>query len=144
MKPFSDLLNKSGQLGRLRTSAKLLEKLAREMRVVLPGDAAPHLVGCAIQPTAVVVFCDSSAWVAQLRYSQHSLLEVCRRILDADVPKLVFRILPADPVAGKPPSPELTEDSRRLLSQAANAVSDEELSQALRRLSSNKTDQDAE
>lgn len=144
MKPFSQFINKADSLNQIRRSARLLESLAQRIRAVLPGDAATHVVGCALQPGTVIVFCDNAAWAAQLRYSQTSILDACQQTFGNEIQRVQFKILPSEPLAGKPPAPELTENSRRLLEQAANGIADDNLSAALRRLSSNAPDQDAD
>lgn len=144
MKPFSQFINKAGSLDQIRRSARQLELLAQRIRAVLPADAATHVVGCALQPGTAIVFCDNAAWAAQLRYSQPSILDACQQTFGNEIRRVQFRILPSEPLAGKPPAPELTENSRRLLEQAANGIPDDDLAEALRRLSSNAPDQDAD
>lgn len=144
MKSFSQFINKAGSLDQIRRSARQLESLAKRIRAVLPDDAATHMVGCALQPGTVVVFCDNAVWAAQLRYSQPTILDACQQTFGTEIRRVQFKILPPEPLAGKPPAPELTENSRRLLEQAANGIADDNLAEALRRLSSNNTDQDAE
>jgi len=144
MKPFSKYIKKAGSLDQIRRSARQLESLTRQIRAVLPVDAGSHLAGCALRPSTVIVFCDSAAWAAQLRYSQQSILDACRHTLGDDVQRVQFRILPSESPAGNPPAPGLTENSRRVLEQAAKGVSDDELAEALRRLSLNASGQDAD
>lgn len=143
MKPFSKYINQAGSLDRIRRSTRQLDSLTRQIQAAVPVDAAGHLVGCALQPATVIVFCDSAAWAAQLRYSQQSILDVCRRVISADIRHVRFRIFPSETPAGKPPAPEIAENSRRVIEQAAKGVSDDELAEALRRLSLN-SNQDAD
>ena len=142
MKPFNQIINKSGTLDQITRSARHLELLTRQFRGAVSSDAAPHIVGCALRSDAVLIFCDTAAWASQLRYLQQTLLEHARKLLGNRIQRIQFRILPSESPAGKPPAPEITENSRRILDQAASGISDNDLAEALQRLALADRDDD--
>ncbi|MBW3567611.1 MAG: DUF721 domain-containing protein [Proteobacteria bacterium] len=142
MKPVNQYINRIGTLDQLRRSTHLIDSLTRHIRSVLPDESANHVAGCALRAETVVVFCDSAAWAAQLRYSQQAILGACRAVIPNRIEHVRFKILPSETPAEKPPAPKLTENSRRIVEQAAGSVADDALAEALRRLSSNTPDHD--
>ena len=142
MKPVNQYINRIGTLDQLRRSARLVESLTCQIRRVLPDESANHVAGCALRAETVVVFCDSAAWAAQLRYSQQAILEACRIVIPNRIQHIQFKILPSETPAEKPPAPRLTENSRSVVEQAAGSVADDALAEALRRLSLNTPDHD--
>lgn len=144
MKFLGQFIHRSDALGQIRLTARQLEQLTERVRSVLPADGAPHVSGCALRPGIIVVFTTSAAWASQLRYSQQAILDACCRLPGTEIQRVHFKVLPVEPVTGKHPGPTLTENSRRLLQQAANGISDDELAAALRRLSDSCNNQDAD
>lgn len=143
MKFLSQFIHKVDALDRLRTSTAQLDALVREIRAALPAAARDHVVGCAVRPGLLIVFADSAAWATQLRYLQQDILLAGNEVLGNSARRLQFKVLPPTPVAGNPPGPGLSKNTRRLLNGAASGVADEELAAALRRLS-DAGDQDAD
>lgn len=144
MKRFSQFIQRTGSLDRLQHSARVLAKVEKAVRHALPVEAAGHLTGCALRADALVVFADSAGWASQLRYLESAILKAARSACGPGVQRVSIKVLPVPASAGKPPAPELTENSRRLLEQTASGIRDNDLAEALRRLSSNAPDQDAD
>ncbi len=143
MKPLDQFVQRNSALGRLRVGARQLEALTRRIRAVIPAEARDHVVGCAPRPGTVVVLADTAAWAAQLRYLQDDVLAACREQLGERIQRVQFKVLPPEPLAGKPPAPDISKSTRHLLQGTASGIADNELAAALRRLSEPR-DQDAD
>lgn len=127
-------------LAALTAQAQRLEGLRRRVTGQLPPEAAPHCLGADLKDGVLTLFLDSGAWSTFLHYRQQALLAALQQILDQPCRTLKFKVLP-EPIPGVPPKPApktLSEDTRRMLDNAAGSLEDAALAAALKRLARGK------
>ena len=67
-------------LENLLQRAKDIEILNKFLIKNLDDDISSHIVSCSLNKNGnLTVFCDSSAWLAKLRYQKNSILEIVRK-----------------------------------------------------------------
>ncbi len=109
-------------------------QLQRRLRDLLPSPLAEHCRIANARGRTIIVYVDSAAWATQLRFLSDQL---AKALLGEGGGRLQVRVQPLSrPSArrrGRPPL-RLSPDNARLLEETAEAVSDEALGRALRRL----------
>ncbi|WJW74945.1 DUF721 domain-containing protein [Thiohalobacter sp. IOR34] len=132
---FFEPLGKSG-LARLTERSRRLARFDRALRERLPPDLARHCRVGNLRDNVLILYVDSSAWAARLRFHSPQLLRQLRQEGPVKPRDIQVRVMP--PAAPRPRTkaagPRLSSDSARLLEQTAHALGDEKLAQALRRL----------
>ena len=79
---LKNILNSKGHdnLENLLQRAKDIEILNKFLIKNLDDDMSSHIVSCSLNKNGnLTVFCDSSAWLAKLRYQKNSVLEIVRQ-----------------------------------------------------------------
>ena len=79
---LKNILNSKGHdnLENLLQRAKDIEILNKFLIKNLDDDMSSHIVSCSLNKNGnLTVFCDSSAWLAKLRYKKNSILEIVRK-----------------------------------------------------------------
>lgn len=130
-------------LAALTAQAQRLEGLRRRVAGQLPPEVAPHCLGADLKDGVLTLFLDSGAWSTFLHYRQQTLLADLQKALDQPCRTLKFKVLP-EPIPGVPPKPApktLSEDTRRMLDNAAGSLEDAALAAALKRLARGKPPQ---
>jgi hypothetical protein len=87
------LVQKSPLMTRVTQQAMRQNHWEKWLSSHLPGELAAHLSGISDQPAALVIFADSAAWSARLRYAVAEL-EGQMRALDAKLGAIQVRVLP--------------------------------------------------
>lgn len=123
----------------LQTQLSYLDKLTRLARPVLPRGENWQVVS--LQHGILCIAAENFAAMSQLRYLQTHYLKQLQTIAEfTNITRLKI-IIEAKPVP-KPvhftPRPELSEEARQSIYEAATLIHDSELSQALQRLASKK------
>ncbi|MGA7982973.1 MAG: DciA family protein [Chromatiaceae bacterium] len=123
----------SALLPAIERDAALLRRVGRALSAPLDS----HCLHATIDDHVLVVTTDSSAWASRLRFAAPELLRTLSGTYDAVVSCRV-RIQPqsGDSTTGNREEPrrQLSEDTVRHLLEAAAALEDTDLSEALRRL----------
>lgn len=71
---LADLLQGSQALQRLKAQAEARRRLTAQVRQLLPGAEAEHLLGAHVNRNGeLVLVADSPAWAARIRYAQDAL-----------------------------------------------------------------------
>lgn len=131
-----------GQAGLLDSLVGRAERLARidaQFRELLGAPASDHCGVANLYRDTLVVFAETPAWAARLRYLGPSLL---RQLLAANptlktLTRISVKVSPrAEPVQVSHPPRQLTPEAADLIASAATATEDPALRDALVRLAS--------
>ena len=119
---------------RIARHSEALMQLQRRLRDLLPSPLAEHCRIANARGRTIIVYVDSAAWATQLRFLSDQL---AKALLGEGGGRVQVRVQPPSRPstrrAGRP-ALRLSPDNARLLQETAEAVSDEALGRALRRL----------
>jgi hypothetical protein len=130
---------KTGNLSFLSTQVAAWQKLSKRIQPLLP-QPEQWQVAC-YQYGVLTITGENQAMVSQLGYLQkHYIVQLSQLEELKDLQKLQvrLRVSPKNHSSSEQPSRSLSPDTQDLLQGAADFVSDPKLSQAMRRLASNK------
>jgi len=134
---YTILRSHTGLLDSLIGRAERLARIDTQFRELLDPKAAAHCGVANLYRDALVVFADSPAWAARLRYLAPTLLP---RLQAANptlktLARITVKVSPvAEPAVVTHPPRRLSSDAGELISSAAAATEDPELRDALARL----------
>ena len=121
--------------------ARLLENLSRIIRASLPKNCQDHVSVAGIKDQQLILITDSPVWSSRLRLYTQNMTEMLAEHAKLQINRIQIR----QSQPGSPPREEpikkfrhLSESSARLISQTANSIDDENLSNALQRLAKNR------
>lgn len=135
MKSISNIISP-----KLQSRAHLLEKLTAITTACLPETCRGHVSAAGIRDNQLILISDSPVWGSRIRLSSQSILQMIEE--HTGLKPTGIRIRQAQP--RKIPEPpvrqqrHLDSDTSRLISQAAESITDPALKQALLRLSRKK------
>ena len=137
MKRLQQFIRRGDQVERLGQQGAALEAATRIVRDTLPAALRAHVVGCAIKPDALIVFVDQSEWATHFRFLEAEILSAFKKQPEFRVGRVQCRVLPrqAERDSTREISP-MSDNTRDLLEQTADTISDRQLADALRRLAS--------
>lgn len=141
-RPFGNLLfSQDNPYRRLVDRGRRLNALTARVRALLPPPQRDHCRVANVKDGELVVAVEGPAWAARVRFHTPQLLADLRR---QGVPLRRVRVVVSPTPTSLPPGPatparSLSQDSAQLLEHAADAINDEKLSVALRRLSQRST-----
>lgn len=127
----------SGSLSEVVRHATRLRRLDRAFRKLLPGPAQAHCRVANLRGDTLVVAADSPVWASRIRYESRQILRemaVSCGVTASRIQILVRTPETPETLASRPR--KLPPEAALNLEAAANAVEDEELAEALRRLAS--------
>ena len=131
--------SKKGSLQSLQAQLAQLEKLTRLAQPILPRGENWQVVS--FQQGVLCVAAEHFAAMSQLRYLQTHYVKQLQSIADfAGITriKVIVETKPTPKTVSFSPLPELSNESRQAIYEAATLIHDRELSQALQRLASKK------
>ncbi|MEJ2452557.1 MAG: DciA family protein [Candidatus Thiodiazotropha sp.] len=137
MRSIQKLLNAQGTLTQLHKQLAQQERLAQQVRALLPSPLDEQLLAAVLNGRVLSLLVSSPVWASRLRYLAPQLLRQLRQ-QGLPVEQLRPRILPARSDAKRPARhhrPGLSPESANVLRQAADALEAGPLQEALRRLS---------
>lgn len=136
------LFAKNTGLSTLLERAQHLQWLTAVLRDILRDSQSPelaeHVSLTNLRDDTAVLATDSPAWLTQLRYQAPTILKALKQQPGMQaLQKIQFKILPPslEPMAGPPRRAQLSASSAHILASAASHTQDDELAEALRRLS---------
>ncbi|HEB98439.1 MAG TPA: DUF721 domain-containing protein [Thiotrichales bacterium] len=136
-RPVARLLSNGGTSApsRLRREGEALRRLETRLRKLLPAELADHARVGQLKAKCLIIYADSPAWAARLRFLAPQLVKQLRETGAVKPATIQIRVLPGTE-RPQPPRRQasLSEDSRRLIEQTARGIDDEKLASALRRL----------
>ena len=71
---LGQLLDSSARLRALKSASEDRQRWTKGVRVMLPGDLAPHLVAATREKDELVLIFDSPAWASRANYMKEELL----------------------------------------------------------------------
>lgn len=138
-KPVAKILsNRRSELNSLIERAKHLQQLTQALRDSLDTQLAAHVTIANLREQTVVITTDTPAWLTQLRYQAPAILRLLQTLPSLDnLQKVQFKIQPVSnaPPAAPPRRANLSSNSAQLLKSTAISTEDNELAEALYRLS---------
>jgi len=138
-KPVAKILSRrDSALNSLLERAQHLQQLTQALRESLDTQLAEHVTVANLREQTVVISTDTPAWLTQLRYQAPTILHLLKTLPGLeDLQKVQFKIQPASHTPPTGPSRRvfLSTDSAELLKSAALSTEDDELAEALYRLS---------
>jgi hypothetical protein len=142
MKPVNDLLNSARPLSWLSKKLAEQQSLLKQVRLLLPSPLDDHCSSAVLQNGKLVLLADSPVWASRLRYLSHNLQQqlgqkgfTIRRIqskvsIPEDLVKQQQKTRPIRP---------LSQANADLLRSVAESMENQDLKNALLRLSRHKT-----
>ena len=132
------LATRDSGLHSLLERAKHLKLITQALRESLKPPLAEHVTVTNLREQTAIISTDTSAWLTQLRYQAPIILRTLQQLPGLQgLQKVQFKIQPASE-APPPPPPRratLSTSSAQLLKSAALGTEDDELAEALYRLS---------
>ena len=137
MKSLQQFIRRGDQVERLQQQSAALEAATRIVRDTLPAALRAHIVGCTLKPETLVVFVDQSEWATHFRFLEAEILTAFGHHPEFRVSRVQCRVMPPQPErdSSRKISP-MSDNTRELLKQTADSISDRQLADALRRLAS--------
>ena len=90
-----DLLAGSG-LANIVSRARDAETLCKQIKDLLPAEAAAHVTGASRSDETVLIFADSAGWATRIRFHAPQLLAWLTPRFDGAVDKVRVRVRPAE------------------------------------------------
>lgn len=138
-KPVANILSRhDSALNPLLERAQYLRQLTQALRDSLDAQLAEHVTVANLREQTAVITTDTPAWLTQLRYQAPTILRLLKAFPGLEyLQKVQFKIQPASttPPAGPPRRATLSTTSAQFLQSAALSTEDDELAEALYRLS---------
>jgi hypothetical protein len=124
------------RLGALIDRIAFQSGILQKIRAALPEELAEHAVHCLLKPGSLIIFTDSSAWAAKLRFHQPTIVAALGDRLTPDATKFQVKLLShleskAEARSALVPSKKVIEN----ILTTAEATGDPQLKEALTRLS---------
>jgi hypothetical protein len=130
--------NKTNTLSVLKARIVQQKKLLRLVQAALPPELAAQARHCLIKNTVLLIYCDSSAWAANLRFCSPLILQALKNIapsVDKIEVRLISQVINTNQTQvirqAKLPTASMIETLRK----DSLAIADEELKNALLHLS---------
>jgi hypothetical protein len=138
-KPVANILaRRNSALNSLFEHAQYLQQLTQALRDSLGSQLAEHVTVANLREHTAVITTDTPAWLTQLRYQAPAILRLLKSLPGLEtLQKVQFKIQPASltPPSGPSRRANLSTTSAQLLKSAATCTEDDELAEALYRLS---------
>jgi hypothetical protein len=138
-KPVAKILSRrNSALSSLFERAQYLQQLTQALRDSLDTQLAEHVTVANLREQTAVITTDTPAWLTQLRYQAPAILQLLKTLPGLEgLQKVQFKIQPASHIPPSGPSrrANLSTASAQLLKSAATSTEDDELAEALYRLS---------
>ena len=135
---LGELINHAGgQLNTIQQRAAGIDRLAHQVRACIPSSLRPHCTGVSLQGDCLVIFTDSPAWSARLRYLAPELLQELGQPGNS-LRNVRIRVLPPAAVetpAAAPRKAHMSQAGAETLERTARSIGDAPLSAAFLRLS---------
>ena len=90
-----DLLSGSG-LAEIVSRARDAETLFKQIKDLLPAEAAAHVTGASRRDETVLIFADSAGWATRIRFHAPELLKWLAPRFDGAVDRVRVRVRPAE------------------------------------------------
>lgn len=132
------LSSRNSALNALLEHTQYLRQVTQALRDSLDTQLAAHVTIANLREQTVVITTDTPAWLTQLRYQAPAILSLLKTLPGlGHLQKVQFKIQPASnaPPAAPPRRAKLSANSARLLKSTAISTADDELAEALYRLS---------
>jgi hypothetical protein len=132
------LARRNSALNSLLERAQHLRLLTQALRENLEPQLAVHVTVANLREQTAVLSTDTPAWLTQLRYQAPAILRLLRELPGLqDLQKVQFKIQPTSttPPAAPPRRAKLSGSGAHCLQSAAIGTEDDELAEALYRLS---------
>lgn len=131
--------NQSGTLYPLFSRATLFLKLQQKIRTELSPPLSEHLYVANLSDKIMTLYTDSSAWAAKLRYNTSSILKIAQKSCGlSELRSIRIRVvLPETSISDTKRKIKLSDQSKRLILNAAQSAIDPSLQSALLRLGKN-------
>ncbi|MDH5516694.1 MAG: DUF721 domain-containing protein [Gammaproteobacteria bacterium] len=122
---------------RITEKSLLLDQLNAHILPLLPAASHAHIKAANYANQVLVLLVDSPVWAARLRTQHKTIISSLQKQLNIPINTLQIKFEQPIQPESKPVkhSPVLSADSARLIRQTAEALTDEELKNALLRLS---------
>ncbi len=134
-RPITDYLVGKTSLNTLLSQDKANKALLQRIREKLPSPLAEHCLATLLRDSQLIIYVESSAWSSKLRFLSRNL---CRELQASglQVSKITARVFLKNRPARKNKEivRKISPDNASLLEQTADAISDPDLSAALKRL----------
>ena len=138
-KPVANILSRHGSaLTPLLERAQYLQQLTQALRDSLDAQLAEHITIANLREETAVITTDTPAWLTQLRYQAPNILRLLKAFPGLEnLQKVQLKIQPASntPPTGPSRRASLSTASAQFLQSAALSTEDDELAEALYRLS---------
>ena len=127
-------MHQNGQLEVLRKELGRQSRALAEVRGYLPAELAGHLSAVRINPPELLLYTDSSAWAARLRFHAPKLLATLRRAMPS-LASVKVKIVQAERAMRRGgPGPALSSKAASAIREAGESIDDPALREALLRL----------
>lgn len=138
-KPVANILSgPDGALHSLLERSQYLSQLTQALRENLDEQLAEHITVANLREQTAIITTDTPAWLTQLRYQAPTILRLLQGFPGLkNLQKVQFKIQPASnpPPTGPSRRASLSAASAQFLQSAALSTEDDELAEALYRLS---------
>lgn len=139
----SALLFPNNAMTYVYSQIELQKRLLQPVRNVLPSALAEHVLHCLINQKKLIIFTDAAAWASQLRFYNNKILESVAPFVKESVSIMQVKMISALPDLKSSPmtTPIIPSAEKiKLIRSAGLMASDEQLKQALLKLSSTLQD----
>ena len=92
---LGDLLTSSG-LANIVSRARDAETLCKQIKDLLPAEAAAHVTGASRSDETVLIFADTAGWATRIRFHAPELLKWLSPRFDGVVDRVRVRVRPAE------------------------------------------------
>ncbi len=138
-KPVANILSRrDSALHSLLERGQYLQQLTQALRDSLDAQLAEHVTVANLREQTAVISTDTPAWLTQVRYQAPAILRLLKTLPGLEnLQKVQTKIQPASqaPPSGPSRRATLSTTSAQLLQSAALSTKDDELAEALYRLS---------
>ncbi|ADJ27205.1 protein of unknown function DUF721 [Nitrosococcus watsonii C-113] len=133
------LKSAEGNLQRLLTRTKILQRLTFEVRQCLPQALSPRCLVANIRDNRLIMYTDTSAQANLLRYYMPNIIKHLQQCQEyPDLRRVVVKVRPPTPILSFPQEqrpPALSQENAALLRNTARRIKDSHLKSAFLRLS---------
>lgn len=137
--PVSQILTTPGDLQPLLERSRYLATLTQLLREAIDPVIAEHITLTNLRDDAAIITADTPAWLTNVRYLAPTLLQLLQQRPGLEkLRQIQFKVQPAgnsETTIQTVRRANLSSKSAQVLTDAASAIEDPELSAALRRLS---------
>ena len=142
--PITQLLSKSGDVGKLMRLSRLIDQAQQHLRAHLPEEMREHIFVGGFSNGRLTLISGQASWLTWLRYEQPQLMTLLHQLPGFEgVTGFTLKVRPVRPIESpKRYTRTLSQEAANTLSECAKDTDDPALKGALERLASHAPQRD--